>query len=485
MKNLCLIICLLLIGLISSFTCGACASSITNKQILDIRPNERNEYVIRKSYDLNGETITIPESSKLIFKGGSINNGTIILSSGCKVVGKNAHLKAHCTKEGKQIGHQALIMAESAENITIEDIVLEGCYDETMGHLNPWTDKSEASQSLLFLRDCHNIIINNVTVRNFYNSMSTHYSSWDSTYKSEWNPFPVNIYGCRDIQIHNCKHLKSCGEAWNIMNCSHVDIDKFSCKQKYATSVLSIIYCKEVTMQNCHIEAERSLGNLVNIASKDYVIENNYISGGDLDFGNEHANVDIDLDNDGIVGDNKKYSIVGAVIKNNTIKNASITNNTVKQAGTDYPIENLSISGNHIIINVSTQESLRAINLGSFGGIRKCEITENEIIYKGKYNTSFADNQNYRYIPIVAYRKDFPVDSLLIKGNVITDRARWDKDKSKTMEMTKTLGSAILVNLSSGEIIVEGNDIKALYGITVIEKPRVKIEKRNNILKQK
>ena len=155
------------------------------------------------------------------------------------------------------------------------------------------------------------------------------------------------------------------------MNCSHVNVEKFSCKQKYATSVLSVIYCEDVTMHGCHIEVENSLGNLVNIASRNYIVDNNFISGGDLDYGNEHANVGIDLDNDGIVGDNKNYSISTAVIRNNAIKNASITNNTAKQASIDYPIEDISIMGNHIIINISTQESLRAINLGSFGGVRK------------------------------------------------------------------------------------------------------------------
>lgn len=38
---------------------------------------ENTIYIVQYDYDLNGQTITIPQNSKLIFIGGSINNGTL------------------------------------------------------------------------------------------------------------------------------------------------------------------------------------------------------------------------------------------------------------------------------------------------------------------------------------------------------------------------------------------------------------------------
>lgn len=344
MKTIHLIASFILNISLGTVSCWALTNKNPIDQELKIIPNESGEYIIRKNYDLHGNTITMPAASRLIFHGGSINNGTIILSDGCTVIGNGTHLKAHSTIDGKQLGHQSLLMAESADSILIENIVLEGNYKESMGHLNPWSDKSSSSQSLLFLKDCRHVRIEGLTVSNFYNSMSTHHASWDLTYKSNWTPFPVNIYGCEDVQILNCKHAKSCGEAWNIMKSRHVSIQGFSCKQRYATSILSVIYCDDVKINNCHIEVKESLGNLINIVARNYVVEHCYIHGGDLDFGNEHANVNLDLDEDGIVGDNKKYVISGAVVKDNLLINASITNNTAEQASINCPIDDINSS---------------------------------------------------------------------------------------------------------------------------------------------
>lgn len=137
------------------------------------------------------------------------------------------------------------------------------------------------------------------------------------------------------------------------------------------------------------------------------------------------------------------------------------------------------------MIDVSSQESLRAINLGSYGGINLCEIVDNAIQYKGKYNKRYAANNDYRYIPIVVYRNNYPVNKLQIRGNTITDRAKWDKNKTNTLEMTKTLGAAILVDIKSGDITIEENNINTLYGITINERSSVKVKQVNNIFKQK
>ena len=40
--------------------------------------NEKTKYVIKWSYDLQGETITIPEHCLIEFDGGSFTNGTLV-----------------------------------------------------------------------------------------------------------------------------------------------------------------------------------------------------------------------------------------------------------------------------------------------------------------------------------------------------------------------------------------------------------------------
>lgn len=448
---------------------------------LGMKINADNEYVIRNNYDLSGAIVELPEFTSLVFEGGSINNGTIILHDNCSIKGrKNTKLKANCKINGKSVSHQALFLARSCKNIHIKDIIIVGNYSETMGNINPWMDNSCNSQSLLFFKDCCNLTLDNVTISNFYNPRSSFYKTWNETYHSEYNMFPVYFFNCDNIKILECKEINSCGEAWTIMNSRKINIDGFFCKQKFATSVLSVIYCSDIKLINSHFEVIHALGNLVNITAENFKVSHCSIIGGDLDFGNEHANVDIDLNDDGFVGDNNEYVISKAQIINNNIINGCITNNTSNRITNEYSIDDIIIANNHIEINVSTQASLRGINLGSYGSIRKCSINNNYISFFGEYNETFASNSDYRYIPIVVFKPNYKVKQLRIANNEIIDNAIWNRSISKTMAMTETLGSSILVNIRSGNVMVKGNKCKTLYDMNITQKKGMNISLSNN-----
>ena len=449
-------------------------------QFLGISVNENNEYVIKNRIDLSGTTVHLPDSTSIVFKGGSINNGTVILHDNCGVYGNNSTLHASYKEQGSVISHQSLFVAESCSNIILKDIIIRGGYKETLGNLNPWGDNSPDSQSLIYFRDCKNVKLENVAITNFYNSRSNYYTTWDETYKSKHNMFPVLMYNCDNIEIYKCKENKSCGEAWTIMNSRHIIIDGFKCRQKFGTSIISVVYCYDVHIANCHFEIKNTLGNLVNITCQNYNVDNCTIIGGDLDFGNEHANVDIDLDGDGLLGDNKKYIVTNAKITNNFLKNASITNNTVRTVSIDYPIADVTINKNIIEIDISKMSSLRAINLGSYGSIKYCNISNNIVSLTGRFNKYFASNSDYRYIPIAVYRPNFNVNDLIISNNIIKDNARWERSKNKTLEMTKVLGSSILVNINKGNVVLEGNSFKTLYDLNINEGDGVIVSSFNN-----
>ena len=57
---------------------------VDNKNILtaDMISEKNTYYEVRYDFDLNGETIILPENTSLVFKGGHINNGTVIFNKG-------------------------------------------------------------------------------------------------------------------------------------------------------------------------------------------------------------------------------------------------------------------------------------------------------------------------------------------------------------------------------------------------------------------
>lgn len=54
---------------------------------------ENTIYVIQYDYDLNGQEIVVPSESTLLFEGGSIYGGSIVLNNGVNIVGKYSTLK--------------------------------------------------------------------------------------------------------------------------------------------------------------------------------------------------------------------------------------------------------------------------------------------------------------------------------------------------------------------------------------------------------
>lgn len=475
------IIIIVTIYLFLSIQVYAFNQSSSGTQFLGISINENNEFIINNKIDLEGSIVHLPASTSIVFKGGgSIKNGTVILHDNCGVYGNNTILYAYYKIRGTIVSHQSLFVAESCSNIILKDITIRGGYKEAYGNLNPWGDNSPDSQSLVFIKDCKNVKLDNVTVTKFYNSRSNYYKTWDETYKSNHNMFPVLMYNCDNITLNKCKESSSCGEAWTIMNSRQITIDEFECRQKYGTSILSVIYCSDVQITDSHFEVKNSLGNIVNTVCQNFTISNCTFIGGDLDFGNEHANVDIDLDGNGLLGDNKTYVITNAHIINNLFRNASITNNTVKTVSIDYPISDVTIKNNIIEIDVSKRSSLRAINLGSYGSIKYCNISNNHVTFIGKYNRKYSSNSEYRYIPIVVYRPHYNVNELIITNNIILDKARWNRSKLKTLEMTKVLGSSILVNINKGNVILEDNNFQTLYDLNIKEGNGVTVISSNN-----
>ena len=63
-----------LVVLISIVGCGR---KTTLMSIDQLPRKDHSVFIIERNFDLKGKTITLPPSCKLIFKGGSLSNGTI------------------------------------------------------------------------------------------------------------------------------------------------------------------------------------------------------------------------------------------------------------------------------------------------------------------------------------------------------------------------------------------------------------------------
>jgi len=76
---------------------SAC-STVKLERVRDFRLRENTTYTVKRSLDLRGQSLRIPVGSKLVFKGGSIANGSIVFNSN---VIKGEPRFINCNYDGK------------------------------------------------------------------------------------------------------------------------------------------------------------------------------------------------------------------------------------------------------------------------------------------------------------------------------------------------------------------------------------------------
>lgn len=371
-------------------------------------------YEIRYDFDLNGQGITIPEGCVLDFQGGSLNNGCIILSNNVTINGNNSIIRPIVKVNNNTYSCNTAIKAIGVENITINNIVLEGLYDESVGPIDVWAGASTYTEDWVYIEGCSNVIFNKMKITGFYSSKPT--GEWEDIYNSNIGFFPVFIRNCNKVTLTSCSEDNSNGEAWCIFWCKDVVIDKFLCIQKYGASYLTLMYNDNLKVTNSILKrtSNELKGNLLNVFSSKYIIMNNIFEGGGIDYGNEHTNVKMKVNH---------YSFVTkeGIITNNHLINSSINNNTSNPISGILPeivIENMIISNNEFILNPSYNTSIMGISSGARGNINKLKILDNNIKITNDVIQS-VDVTKLRYQPIISYGQENKVFDLEIANNTL------------------------------------------------------------------
>lgn len=132
-----------------------------NKPILKQFSQANTIYEICYDFDLKDKTLEIPDNCILDFKGGSFNNGTIILNNDCKVLGKNTTFNTHIIVKGR--------------NVTISDINIEvsgvcvygdNPYDVSNLTINNCNLISTKDNCIKIVTDTLDGVVENINIRN-------------------------------------------------------------------------------------------------------------------------------------------------------------------------------------------------------------------------------------------------------------------------------------------------------------------------------
>ena len=396
---------------------------------------------------MNWKEIVIPEGCTLLYKKGSISNGTIRLSDNVTIEGNGAVcFPTSIVDKSNNITNKTFIIVEGVSNISINNIVLRGSYRESMGNL-PFRGKPTSdSEHLIYIGNCKNIKLSGITISNFYSNKVS--AEWYKVYSSRQGLYPLLIHNSKNIEIINCRQRQSAGEAWNIFYSDSIFIDDMDFTCKYGVSYLTIMYCKNVDVRNSRFVRKSAFnydtGNLVNIFSSHVSFNNNIVDGGDYDWGNEHVNCQATKDYS-----HNLFMARSITIENNQFRGCKITNNTARPKHGElckYIVDNIVIKNNSFV------NALMAISFGARGGIKTALIDGNII----ECSTPEPLSSQSRYQPIVAYNTC--PNEIVLNNNTISCT-----EVVYRYSFKGPMGS-ILIN--EGErITISGNHIKGPFGI--------------------
>jgi hypothetical protein len=217
-------------------------------------------FEIDYAFDLDGESVTIPEGCTLKFEGGRVSNGIITLTDNCKV-------------EGKATLSKIRFAAKEVTNISVEDVVIDA-------------EKDSSAKFLLYFTYVDNIVVKDVTLANFkYNySEDTH------------NCHMLHMEHCDNVLIDGLSNYGSAyPEGPRFVYCSHLKLNNVHLTDEGMTSgerIMTVIhfeYCEDVEMSNSYIyRTNVSSGSTINFTVNKGLIDNCWIHGGQgIDIGNE------------------------------------------------------------------------------------------------------------------------------------------------------------------------------------------------------
>ena len=319
-------------------------------------------YVIRWDFDLKGETVIIPENCVLKFVGGSLCNGTIVLSSNVSIDGMIFYQYLDpSTGTSKNA-----IKVENANNVRLHNCFIDGGFTGAES-VHQYNDHNLISNNNLIKIDgCSNVVIDGLEIQNWYQSWVSEDNYVD------YGRYCAHILDSQNIYVNNLTLDNIRPESFYFHRSSQIKVENFSINDVRGLIWTAIHFfdCEEVILDKANILMSKQQGSTINFTVKKGIISNCIIKGGQgIDLSNETdsdyvtSNITI---RDCIMEDSNsimysypsKGQIDKVLIDNVYYKNS--TPNTMTYLIDGRHIRNLIVQNCHVDVNrfAETQDNL-------------------------------------------------------------------------------------------------------------------------------
>lgn len=338
-------------------------------------------------------------------------DSTIVLPSDISINGQGTILKA---KKYTDVGRYTtcIFTATNQSNLTLKNITFDGNSGNT-GYIDT-TDGTKLGNLVKF-DSVRNLTFENCKFTRFLSNVN---SLSPDPYKSGYWAV-MFVKSCENVKLISCHITESAIEGWFFWECENILIDKCKTENRYMSTPISLLFCNGFNLINNNILEDvnrgKNAGSVLNIYSKNGLINGNYIKGGtSLDVGNETEKYsEIPFVQDNLtISNNYINTSINAIYNDKTKhlnRNVNIFNNTIDTTGFNYGVR----LGNVDKANIYNNDIIGAVS-----GIR---IFRDDFSYVKIYSNTFID---------VKRGIDFTIDNNSISNVEIVNNQVMVKDVS-------------------------------------------------------
>lgn len=216
-------------------------------------------YHIQYDYNLNGQTIIIPEGCVLLFEGGSISDGTINFINTTIVA--NTHIFKNINITGTILSDLYLSMWEFGSTTDVAPIIESALYAVASTNHKFSIDVNCYMASYASIPSNSDLCIEqDITITSSGNGGFTLMNRGTSVYKYS-GASNIIIHGGGIFDFNSRNTNSSTNSAFTIYHCSNVVIDGITFKDPASYHVIEIGGSEHITIKNCKFFGFRPIAN--------------------------------------------------------------------------------------------------------------------------------------------------------------------------------------------------------------------------------
>lgn len=216
-------------------------------------------YHIQYDYNLNGQTIIIPEGCVLLFEGGSISDGTINFINTTIVA--NTHIFKNINITGTILSDLYLSMWEFGSTTDVAPIIESALYAVASTNHKFSIDVNCYMASYASIPSNSDLCIEqDITITSSGNGGFTLMNRGTSVYKYS-GASNIIVHGGGTFDFNSRNTNSSTNSAFTIYHCSNVIIDGITFKDPASYHVIEIGGSEHITIKNCKFFGFRPIAN--------------------------------------------------------------------------------------------------------------------------------------------------------------------------------------------------------------------------------